>query len=44
MYRGLTPHKFMPMPGTHKKLNRSLNTAHFAPIVVDYKHIIYLSI
>jgi len=23
MYRGLTPHKIMPMPGTHKALHRT---------------------
>jgi len=29
MYRGLAPHKIMPMPGTHKALVRMQTTLRF---------------
>jgi hypothetical protein len=29
MYRGLSPHKIMPMPGTHKALVRMQTTLRF---------------
>jgi hypothetical protein len=32
MYRGLTPHKIMPMPGTHKAINSDAKKLRYATL------------
>jgi len=38
MYRGLTPHKIMPMPGTHQSLHGTETATLFRPVSSDFMH------
>ena len=41
MYRGITPHKFMPMPGTHKRIEQTRKLAAHAerllPLILAHR-------